>query len=205
MWSLLKRTPKPGKLSEEVQKTLLIQFGLAQEKVEGLSSAQKPAKLNGRPIRHIKIFDPGLLGPESPPIRNYEDLEANPSVVLFEGYIEKYGSAHLNDTQSSGTATKQRLPDPVRAALVNRYQVDPREVGELRWVEKPSTLGDKTVRLVRIFEPRALMTGAPSIRGYDDLDSYPEVVQFHGHIDEKNALYLSNPSTQNQTPPLDSS
>lgn len=51
MWSLLKRTPKPGKLSEKVQKTLLIQFELAQEKVEGLSSAQKPAKLNGRPIR----------------------------------------------------------------------------------------------------------------------------------------------------------
>ena len=205
MWSLLGGTPKPAKLSEKIQKTLFVQFGLSREKVDGLRAAQMPAKLNGRPIRHIKIFDPALLGSESPSIRRYEDLEANPGVILFEGYIEKYGSAHLNETRTSSTNTNQKLPNAVRTALVTRYQVDPREVDGLRWIEKPGTIGDEGVRLVRIFEPRALIIGAPSIRTYADLDSYPEVVHFHGHIDDKNALYLANPSSQDQTPSLDSS
>ena len=80
--------------------------------------------------------------------------------------------------------------------LVTRYSVDPREVGELRWVQKPGTLADKDIRLVRVFDPRTLTLGAPNIRTYDGLDSYPELVQFQGHIDGNNALYLSNRSTQ---------
>ena len=117
MWWQLWGSPQPGKLSDKVQKALIVQFGLDRERVDGLCCVQKSAKLNGRPIRNIRVFDPAQLGPESPPIRRYEDLESRLDAVLFDGYIEKLGLAHLSEAQPSGDAGLQKLPDALRSAL----------------------------------------------------------------------------------------
>ena len=150
MWWQLWGSPQPGKLSDKVQKALIVQFGLDRERVDGLRCVQKSAKLNGRPIRNIRVFDPAQLGPKSPPIRRYEDLESRLDAVLFDGYIEKFGLAHLSEAQPSGDAGLQKLPDALRSALVTRYSVDPREVGRF---SSPAPLGTKARHIGRQGHP----------------------------------------------------
>ena len=190
--------PRPGELSDNVRGALFIQFKL-QDRTGQLRCAQRASRLEGRQIRHIRIFDPALVEPGSLPILRFEDLDSYPKAVLFHGHIEKHGPVHLTKSQYFNESELQKLPNTVRNALVERYHVDPLRVGELRWVAKFTNRAGGQVRSVRIYDPDLLDVEAPAVRGFDDLDFYPDTILFHGHIDGNNALYLSPQNGRSQT------
>ena len=194
---LFGQEPEAGELSLKVKEALFIQFGV-QDRIAQLRCAQRASRLDGRPIRHIRIFDPALFEPGAPSIRRFEDLDSHPNVVLFHGYLEKNGPGHLTKSQSFNEFELQKLPNSVRNALVDRYNVAPSRVGELRWVAKVSNRAGLQVRLVRIYDPAMLQVGVPAVRKYDDLDRYPDTILLHGYIDVNNALYLSVQNVQSQ-------
>ena len=191
--------PEAGELSEKVRESLFIQFGMSQVRISQLRCAQRGSRLEGRQIRQIRIFDPALFERGSPPIQKFEELDRYPKAVLFHGHIEKQGPVHLTKSQSFDESELQKLPNIVSNLLVERYHVDPQLVEDLGWVAKIGDRAGEQVRLVRIFDPASREVEAPAIRGYDDLDRYPNTILFSGYIDRKNALYLSAQSPQPQT------
>lgn len=133
------------------------------------------------------------------PLRNPRTWTAIPKLYFFTGISRSPALPHLTKSQSFDESELQKLPNIVRNVLVERYNADPTRVDELRWVAKIGNRAGGQVRLVRIFDPTLLQVEAPAIRGYDDLDRYPDTILFSGYIDSNNALYLSAQERQSQT------
>jgi len=89
---------------------------------------------------------------------------------------------------STASATSRKLPKPKELTdEIGKYLVadsgyDPDWVWSLKSVVRPKD-GSKTAFEIRIFEECASKENGTTIRDYDSLDDYPELIEFEGWFD----------------------
>ncbi len=97
-WQFWKRSS--GGVSDSVRKALVGQYKLDEGLISRLRGVEKGGHYAGRVVRHVRVFDPTLLGNGST-VRRYEDLDAHKAAILFEGHVEKDGAVYLADRRAT--------------------------------------------------------------------------------------------------------
>jgi len=89
-----RRLPKP------IQDYMRHRFMLLPEYLELLRCFEYDDQINGKMVRHIRIFSPNKAREKNLAIRTRQDLESYPEMLLYEGYIDSQGKAYVADRRS---------------------------------------------------------------------------------------------------------
>lgn len=85
----------------------------------------------------------------------------------------------------------KRLPDPVRRHLIRRFRLSEESVGMLRCVQSEGTSGGRSITRFRIFSPARAQDQGLQIVSASQLDQYPGLLLFEGHMDEHGAVRMA--------------
>ena len=108
MYIHLRHNGEVKRLPKAVQNYMKHRFILLPEYLGLLRCFEYNDEVNGKRIRHFKIFDPVKARDMHVLIKNRADLEQNPQMLLFEGYIDYQGNAYAADRRQPIRRTKTR-------------------------------------------------------------------------------------------------
>ena len=112
-------------------------------------------------------------------------------------FWQKGDAAHAN--AQSKVSRPRDLPERVGRYLVVDLGMDPDEVWRLKAVSRPREDGSSR-RDIRIFNPAAVDHADITIRNYDSLEVYQEMILFEGWYDKKtNQLEITSPRPERLT------
>src|SRR5918992_2479613 len=97
---LLWQKPVAQKLSDQLKKHLIAQFSLDSQMVDKMRFSGKKGHYSDRPVKYIRIFDPGLIEDGKSATPSYDALAQIPGnrrALLFDGRIETNERVYLND------------------------------------------------------------------------------------------------------------
>src|ERR671915_312402 len=89
---LLWQKPVAQKLSDQLKKHLIAQFSVDSQMVGKMRFSGKKGRYSNRPVKYIRIFDPGLIEDGKSTTPSYDALAQIPGnrrALLFEGHMEK--------------------------------------------------------------------------------------------------------------------
>ena len=93
--------PDPQELTDTLKHTLMSQFQLPPDKADQLRSLDQEGRLDGRPVRFIRIFDPGRVAGGMLARPKYHSfqllLSGDRQALCFEGHFEADGTVVLAD------------------------------------------------------------------------------------------------------------
>ena len=105
---LLWQKPVAQKLSDQLKKHLIAQFSVDSQMVDKMRFSGKKGRYSTRPVKYIRIFDPGLIeedGKSATP--SYDTLaQQTPShrkALLFDGRIETNERVYFTDRRTPET------------------------------------------------------------------------------------------------------
>jgi len=75
-------------------------FGALPEYLENLRCFEFYGTVNGKAVRRFRIYSPIRAQQQNVKILSISDLEENPNMILYEGYIDKEGKAYVADRRS---------------------------------------------------------------------------------------------------------
>ena len=85
----------------------------------------------------------------------------------------------------------RRLPENVEAHLRREFRLLPTDTVDLRCVKRGGLFSVYAVQYVRIFDRAKAHEQGVVIKGYSDLDKYPELMLFEGHIFDCGMVHLT--------------
>jgi hypothetical protein len=96
-----KRLPKP------IQEYMKKRFMLSDSYLKTLRCVEYEGVVGEKQVRRFSIF--GINESDNKPvvINTKSDLDKNPKVILFEGYIDRTGKAYAADRRSPKTGKKR--------------------------------------------------------------------------------------------------
>ncbi|OGN90595.1 MAG: hypothetical protein A2158_00540 [Chloroflexi bacterium RBG_13_46_14] len=95
-----KRLPKP------IQEYMKKRFMLSESYLKTLRSIEYEGVVGEKQVRRFSIFSMSEADNKSSMIKTKNDLDKNPKMILFEGYIDKAGKAYAADRRSPKTGKK---------------------------------------------------------------------------------------------------
>jgi hypothetical protein len=106
---LLWQKPAAQELSDHLKKHLIAQFSLDPQTVDKMRFSGKKGRYSDRPVKYIRIFDPGLIededGKSAAP--SYDALApqipGHRKALLFDGRIETNERFYLTDKRAPTT------------------------------------------------------------------------------------------------------
>ena len=97
----------PKKLPRPIHDYIRRRFGVLPEYLEDLRCFEFESSLNGKKVKRFRIDSPIRAQQQNITITGLTDLEKFPSLLLYEGYIEKEGKAYVADRRSPVQIKKQ--------------------------------------------------------------------------------------------------
>jgi hypothetical protein len=100
---LLWQKPVAQVLSAEVKERLIAEFALDPPIVDKMRFSSKKGRYSDRPVKYIRIYDPGLIKDGEAATPSYDALVQIPDnrrALLFDGRIEATGRAYLIDQRT---------------------------------------------------------------------------------------------------------
>lgn len=94
------------RLPRAIQEYMRCRFVLLPEYLNLLRCFEYDDQVNGKRVRHVKIFSPGKAREEKLSIRNRHDLEQHPELLFYEGYIDSEGNAYVADRRTPSIRIK---------------------------------------------------------------------------------------------------
>jgi hypothetical protein len=105
---LLWQKPVAQKLSDRLKKRLIAEFSLDSQMVDKMRFSGKKGRYSDRPVKYIRIFDPGLIeedGKSATP--SYDALASqipgHRKALLFDGRIETNKRVYFTDRRTPAT------------------------------------------------------------------------------------------------------
>jgi hypothetical protein len=84
----------------------------------------------------------------------------------------------------------QALSENMQSYLVQQLKMKPTDMSSLRYVTRPASRGQASSRYVRIFDTTQVNAQGITVRKYQDLDRYQELVLFYGRLSKGKVSYL---------------
>jgi hypothetical protein len=103
---LLWQKPVAQKLSDQLKKRLIAQFSLDSQMVDKMRFSGKKGRYSDRPVKYIRIFDPGLIEDGKSAAPSYDALVrilGHRRALLFDGRIETNERFYLTDKRTPTT------------------------------------------------------------------------------------------------------
>jgi hypothetical protein len=100
---LLWQKPVAQKLSDQLKKRSIAQFSLDPQMVDKMRFSGKKGRYSDRPVKYIRIFDPGLIEDGKSATPSYDTLAQIPghqSALLFDGRIETNERVYFTDRRT---------------------------------------------------------------------------------------------------------
>ena len=100
---LLWQKPVAQELSDQVKERLIAQFALEPPMVDKMRFSGKKGRYSDRPVKYIRIYDPGLIKDSDSATPSYDALvqkTGNRSALLFGGRIEANERVYLTDQRT---------------------------------------------------------------------------------------------------------
>ena len=100
---LLWQKPVAQELSAQVKKSLIAQFVLDPPMVDRMRFSGKKGRYSDRPVKYIRIFDPGLIKGSESATPGYDALvqiSDTRRALLFDGRIEANERVYLTDQRT---------------------------------------------------------------------------------------------------------
>jgi hypothetical protein len=100
---LLWQKPVAQELSGQVKKRLIAQFALDPPMVDKMRFSGKKGRYSDRPVKYIRIYDPGLIKDRESATPSYDGLvqiSDNRGALLFDGRIEANERIYLIDQRT---------------------------------------------------------------------------------------------------------
>jgi len=92
---------RPKRLPRPIHDYMRQRFGVLPEYLENLRCFEFEGVVNGRTVRRFRIYSPAKAQQQKLSIASPSDLEKNPGMLLYEGYIDKEGKAYVADRRTS--------------------------------------------------------------------------------------------------------
>ena len=102
----LRNENEAKRLPGAVQEYMRRRFILSSEYLRSLRCFEYNGQVNGKQVRRIIIFSPGIAGEKKFYIRTRQDLEQHREILLFEGYIDSAGNAYVADRRTPRSRVK---------------------------------------------------------------------------------------------------
>jgi hypothetical protein len=100
---LLWQKPVAQELSDQVKERLIAQFALDPPIVDKMRFSGKKGRYSDRPVKYIRIYDPGLIKDTELATPSYDGLvqiSDNRAALLFDGRIEANERVYLTDQRT---------------------------------------------------------------------------------------------------------
>jgi hypothetical protein len=98
-----RRLPKP------IQEYMKKRFILSDSYLKALRCVEYEGTVGEKQVRRFSIFGINESGDTHIAIKTKNDLDKNPKIILFEGYIDKDGKAYAADRRSPKTGKKMPI------------------------------------------------------------------------------------------------
>jgi hypothetical protein len=92
---------KAKKLPRPVHEYMRHRFNFISEYLDTLRCFEYDGTVNRKEVSCIRIFSPYRAKEHRLSIRTKSDLDQHPEMLLFEGYIDRQGSAYVADRRPS--------------------------------------------------------------------------------------------------------
>jgi hypothetical protein len=86
----------------------------------------------------------------------------------------------------------RKLSPQVKAYMEHKFDLIPEYLSELRCFQHQGLFKEKPVTYLRIFNPWHTKERGVALMAYDDLDRYPELILYEGHIAENGEVYVAD-------------
>jgi len=86
----------------------------------------------------------------------------------------------------------RKLSPQVKAYMEHKFDLIPEYLSELRCFQHQGLLKEKPVTYLRIFNPWLAKERGIEPKAYADLDRYPELVLYEGHVAENGEVYMAD-------------
>ena len=103
---LLWQKPVAQNLSAQLKKRLIAEFSVDSQMVDKMRFSGKKGRYSNRPVKYIRIFDPGLIEDGKSTTPSYDALAQVPGhrmALLFDGRIETNERIYLTDRRTPTT------------------------------------------------------------------------------------------------------
>ncbi len=90
-----------------LQEYLISRFHLSPEYVKELRCFIYKGMVGIKTVRRVSIFSPMAADENKIIIKTFRDLKNNPSIILFEGHIDKQGNPYAADRRVSNKIYKK--------------------------------------------------------------------------------------------------
>ena len=97
------------KLPRPVHEYMQRRFTLISEYLDTLRCFECEGVVSGKEVRCIRIFSPYRAKEQLLSIKTEADLDQHPEMLLFEGYIDRQGSAYVADRRPPLRLLKAKL------------------------------------------------------------------------------------------------
>jgi hypothetical protein len=98
-----RRLPKP------IQEYMKKRFMLSDSYLKALRCVEYEGTVGEKQVRRFSIFGINESDDKHIAIKTKSDLDKNPKIILFEGYIDKDGKAYAADRRSPKTGKKPSI------------------------------------------------------------------------------------------------
>ena len=95
-WQFWRQEPGPTAVDTVRRDLIMNRFRVAAVRVDKLSVLRQAGKFVGRPVTHVRAYDPSLLNGELGEVTAYQHLDTQPQAICFEGHAEKDLSISLS-------------------------------------------------------------------------------------------------------------
>lgn len=102
----LRNENEAKRLPRAIQEYMRRRFGLLPEYLELLRCFEYEGQVNGKRVRRISIFSPNKAREKKLLIKTRQDLEQNPELLFYEGYIDSEGKAYVADRRTPSSRVK---------------------------------------------------------------------------------------------------
>lgn len=95
------RNGRPHKLPRPINEYMKQRFGVLPEYLDTLRCFEFEGVVSDKKVIRYRIYSPTKAQQQRITIASLSDLEKDPGVLLYEGYINKEGKAYVADRRAS--------------------------------------------------------------------------------------------------------
>ena len=92
---------RPHKLPRAINEYMKQRFGVLPEYLDNLRCFELEGVVNDKKVMLYRIYSPTRARQQKITITSLSDLDRNPIMLLYEGYIDKEGKAYVADRRKS--------------------------------------------------------------------------------------------------------
>lgn len=97
----IRHNVNPKKLPRPIYDCMRKKFGVLPEYLQTLRCFEFESVVNDKKVKRYRIYSPIKAQEQNITIAVLSDLEKYPSMLLYEGYIDKEGKAYVADRRST--------------------------------------------------------------------------------------------------------